>query len=201
MGAINFRFLFGIICFILVSCALLENGYTDEHGHYVPKKPSFTLKDKQSTPSSRIDTINIYKMVEMYNDNILIYPLPDTEKNSKHLYKELNSSCQYIKFHANGRCLFFTIIPRNDLNTPYVLKAKDLLSEKAKKAYYFSPDEENIQIEGFAYGENRGHYVISNYKIDASGENLIMEGKYIKIVYKKEKIPADGNAPNTEFPK
>jgi hypothetical protein len=76
MGAIVIRNIVFIILisFTFVSCSVLQNGYTNEYGQYVPKIPRFKLKDKQGVFPELLDTTNIYRMIEMYNDGNLVYP-------------------------------------------------------------------------------------------------------------------------------
>ena len=81
----------------------------------------------------------------------------------------------------------------DDLGNSNSINQNDLNPEKANKGYYYSPNSKDIQIESFVYGDGQGHYVISNYTLDNSGDTLIMQDKYVKIMYKKETIPLSWN--------
>ena len=65
--------------FSLGSCTLLEKGFTDHNQQYVPKKPKYQLKDKQGGLPTNVDTLAVYRMVEMYNNGELVYPLPNSD--------------------------------------------------------------------------------------------------------------------------
>ena len=176
---------------LLVRCSLLEKGYTNSNKQYVPKKAYFELKDKEGTEIGSIDTLAVYKMVAMYNDGKLIYPL----KSSHGFNKELNSIYNYIKFYKNGRCLDFSIPVKDALGMPNSLKESDMNPNNNyySKDYYYSSNGKDIQIESFVYGAGQGHYVISNYLINGSGSSLTLENKHTKIVYEKQVISVAWN--------
>lgn len=177
-----------VISTLFVSCTLLQNGYTDSNGHYVPKNPSFKLKDKKGFINTKIDTIGIYKMEKVYNNGNLIYP-------SLNSNDELNTIYNYIKFYGNGRCLFFSIPMKDSSSMPNLLKEQNLNPNNphSNKNYYYSIDGKNIQIESFVYGDGRGHYVVLNYTLNDSGGVLTMQDQYTKMIYKKETIPVRWN--------
>jgi hypothetical protein len=41
MGKIKLFYVLIVISACFIDCGLLERGYTDENGHYVPKRPRF----------------------------------------------------------------------------------------------------------------------------------------------------------------
>lgn len=178
-----------IFFFLFGACSILQNGYTNQYGHYIPKKPKFKLKDKQGVFPIGLDTINVYKMVEMYNNDNLIYPKALLTNEERYSYvKELNESNQYIKFYPNGRCLMFTVPIKDSLvGSLNSIKSTNLNPQIAKKSYYYSPDGINIQIESFVRGDGKGYYIITNYVLDE--DKLIMQDKYIKIIYERVIIP------------
>lgn len=189
MGAIVMRnIIFILMSFIFVSCSVLQNGFDDHNGQYVPKRPHYKLKDKQGVFPVMLDTTSVYKMVEMYDDGVLIYPLSNANDG-------LNSIYNYIKFYKNGRCLRFSIQKFDEKGNPIELVEKDLNpnNQYYTKDYYHSSNGTNIQIERFVYGDGTGHYVISDHTLNTSGDTLIRQDKYIKIIYKKETIPLSWN--------
>lgn len=198
MGAIVIRNIVFIILisFTFVSCSVLQNGYTNEYGEYVPKIPRFKLKDKQGVFPELLDTTNIYRMVEMYDDGNLVYPKNNfsTEERYSFIF-EMNQAIRYLKFYPNGRCLMFSIPIKDAFGMPNSLKETDLNpnNQHSSKNYYYSPNGKDIQMESFVYGDGQGHYFISHYTLDNSGDTLIMQDKYLKIIYKKETIPTNWN--------
>ncbi|WP_196890509.1 hypothetical protein [Aureivirga marina] len=173
-----------VLCLFFGACTILDKGFINHNGQYVPKNPNFKLKNKQGNMVGDIDTLAIYKMVEMYNNGKLIYPLNNSEN-------ELNSVSNFIKFYNNGRCLIFSIPVKNAFGKPNKLKKSDLNpnNQHHSKSYYYSSNGKNVQIESFIYGDGQGYYVTTNYIFSESKDTLIMQEKYIKIVYKKESIP------------
>jgi|BioPla2DNA2_1021312.scaffolds.fasta_scaffold19166_5 hypothetical protein len=183
MGAIVIRNIVFIILisFAFVSCSVLQNGYTNEYGQYVPKIPRFKLKDKQGVFPELLDTTCVYRMVEMYLNG---------QKEDLNLNK---TNELYLKFYSKGRYIKFTVSVIDNFGNSNSINQNDLNPEKAIKGYYYSPNGKDIQIESFVYGDGQGHYVISHYTLDNSGDTLIMQGKYLKIIYKKETIPTNWN--------
>jgi len=197
MGKIVIRnIVFILVSFVIVSCSLLQNGFTNEYGQYVPKHPRFKLKDKSGfTIPENLDTVNIYRLIERYDGGKLVYPKSDLTKEEYYSYiRELQEGVQYIKFYANGRCLSFTISAKDKFGNPNQIKETDLNPNNtiSSKNYYYPYNSKNIQIETFAYGDGHGHYVISDYILDNTGNTLISEG-YFRSIYKKETIPLEWN--------
>ena len=176
-----------VFSFIGMGCALLDSGYINEHQQYVPKRPKFKLKDKKGGVLTSIDTLSIYRRVEMYNDGKLVYPLPKEEATGWAI--EANRVRVYIKFYKNGRCLIFSIW--NDDRDP--LKQEDLNPNKGSnhKSYYYSAEGKNVQTEKFIHAQGTGIYVISDYSISDSGDTLIKSDRWSTTVYKKEAIPME----------
>lgn len=56
-----------VLCLFFGACSLFKKGLINHNGQYVPKNPNFKLKNKQGNMIGGIDTLTIYKMVEMYN--------------------------------------------------------------------------------------------------------------------------------------
>ncbi|MDR2221565.1 MAG: hypothetical protein LBE34_02385 [Flavobacteriaceae bacterium] len=173
-----------LIPITFVSCSVFQNGMTNHNEQYVPIKPHYKLKDKQEIFPIMLDTIGVYKMTEMYNNGVLVYPISNSRD-------DLNNIYNYIRFYKNGRCLIFTIPSKNDLGMSNLLKESDLNpnNKNYSKSYYYSSNGTKIQIESFVCGDGKGHYVILDYMLSATGDTLLMQDKYVKIIYKKETIP------------
>lgn len=197
MGAIVVRnIVFILLSFAFVSCNVLQNGYTNKYGQYVPKNPRFKLKDKQGVFPVMLDTISVYKMSEMYHSGKLVFPKSYFSSEERYSSTfEINQVNTYLNFYNNGRCLKFSIPVKDVFGIPNTLKESDLNPNNQfySKNYYYSSNGTNIQIESFVYGDGQGHYVISDYTLDNSGDTLIMQDKYVKIIYKKETIPLSWN--------
>lgn len=168
MLIIIFSFLFG-------ACSILQNGYTNQYGHYVPKNPKFKLKDKRGVFPIGLDTVNVYKLTEMYLNG-------KKEDLNPNKVNEV-----FLKFYSNGRYIRFTVPIKDSLGNPNSIKNSDLNPKMAEKGYYYSPDGSNIQIEDFVYGDGNGHYVITNYILDE--DKLITQHKYFKEIYERVIIP------------
>lgn len=187
-----------ILCLFFEACAVLESGFIDRNGQYVPKRPKYKLKGKQGNVIFDIDTSSIYKLIGMYDHGNLIFPKNNFSKDERYsIVYEINQVNRYLKFYNNGRCLEFSIPTKNNDNTPNFLKMSDLNPNSKRcnysKNYYYTSDGKNIQIENFVYGAGQGHYVILNYIFSASKDTLTMQGENIKMIYKKEAIPLKWN--------
>jgi len=197
MGEVTIRnIVFILMSFTIASCSVLQNGYTNEYGQYVPKKPRFKLKDKQGIFPAMLDTTNVYKMVEMYNNGKLVFPKSNFSSEERYSSTfEINQVNPYLKFYNNGRCLKFSIPVKDVFGMSNALKESELNpnSQFYSKNYYYSSNGTNIQIESFVYGDGKGYYVVLDYILNSSGDTLTMQDKYIKIIYKKEPIPLNWN--------
>ena len=175
-----------IVTVTVLSCSVYGIGYTDENGQYVPRWPNFRLKDKPNNiVPLRLDTNNIYKMFEVYEDGVKIYP------NVKPSF--FSGSLVYMKFYPNGRVLRFSIPAEDGFGNPNQLKEEDLNPNKEyySKDYYYSFDGRNIRIESFVNGDGSGMYVIVNYFLSETGDTIIRHDIVTGIKYKKEIIPPD----------
>lgn len=185
-----------VLCLFFGACSVLEKGLINHNGQYVTKNPNFKLKNKQGNMIGSIDTLAIYKMVEMYNNGNLIYPKNNLSTEERYsIVNEINQVNTYIKFYNNGRCLKFSIPIEDSFGMPNELKENDLSpnNQHYSKNYYYSSNGKNVQIESFVYGDGQGYYVTTNYIFSESKDTLIMQEKGIKIVYKKESIPLNWN--------
>ena len=184
MGAIVRFLAFIALPLLLGACSVLKKGYIDNNQQYVPKNPNFKLKDKGL--HTNVDIIVLYRMVEMYTNGNLVYPLLNSNN-------ELNNINNYIKFYENGRCLSFSIPVKNTLEMTNYLKEEDLNPNNHHyNKNYYSSDGEHVKIESFVPGDGQGYYVILNYIIN-NVDTLIFKDKNTKIVYKKEIIPINWN--------
>lgn len=203
MGAIVFKVIL-LVQFLLLfgTCSLLESGYDDKYGQYVPKIQRFKLKDKKGIFPIGLDTVNVYKLEELYGYNGLIYPKTGlTDKENKSYLKELNMGNYYIKFYPNGRCLEFATLKLFDSQDYNSLRIEDLNpnNNRASKNYYYSSDGKNIQVENFVWGDGQGHYVISNYTLIDSGNTLKRIDNDYRIIYKRVEIPSTWNKYNVDW--
>jgi hypothetical protein len=168
---------------------VLEKGYRNDNGQYVPKKPNFKLKDKPNNniPSS-LDTENIYRLYKMYYQDELEYP------SSKNRYSGLNKLLNYKKFYSNGRCLDVVIPAKDELENPNQLKESDLNSNNSycSKEYYYSKDGKELYNESFVYGEGYGMYIVTSFVLNKTGDTLTLaDKKGSKTIYVKEILPAN----------
>ncbi len=197
MGIAKKNLVIIVLCLFFGACSVLENGYTNKYGQYIPKNPNFKLKNKQGNVIDGIDTLAIYRMVEMYDyRGVLIYPKSNFSSEERYSFiYSLNQVNIYVKFYNNGRCLKFSMLIKDAFGMQNKLKEEDLNpnNQYYSKSYYYSPDGKHIQIESFVYGAGNGHYVISNYIFNESKDTLTKQNKYFKMVYKKESIPLNWN--------
>jgi hypothetical protein len=160
---------------LLGACSVLENGYMNQYGIYVPKHPKFKLKDKPGVQPKDLDTTNIYVLAEWYHDG---------------QRKDLgNGNKVFLKFHSNGRCFMSSFGTKDSLGNPISIGEADLDPKMGLKSYYYSPDGQNLQIEEFVRGDGQGHYVVSNYMLSNMGDTLINADEYTKMVFQKMAIP------------
>ncbi len=182
MGAVNYKIILLAICLMLGSCLVLEKGYVNEYGHYVPKHPRFKLKNKQGVFPVMLDTTAVYKLIDIYNKGQKV----DLSLSAKY--------DQYLKFFSFGKYMRIVIPAKDSLGNINSIKEEDLNPIKAIKGYYFSSDGKNLQVENFVYGEGYGCYVILDYKFDISGDTLYSGILYSSgVVFKKETIPTNWN--------
>jgi hypothetical protein len=180
-SSITFRnIILVLFCFVFGTCAILQRGYTNQYGHYVPKRPNFKLKNKLGIFPKMLDTNNVYKLIERSTDG--------QKENSSNYINDI-----YLKFYPNGRYIRFSIKIKDSIGNFNTIKESDLNPETAKKSYFSSTDGESLQIESFVYGDGQGYYVISNYTISSSGDTLALVDKYSTEVYKRERIPLSWN--------
>ncbi len=181
-----------VLCLFFGACSVLDNGFVNHNGQYVPKHPKFKLKNKQGNVIDGIDTLAIYKRAEVYYEGKLIFPKRNFSKNERYSFIfEMNQVNAFFKFYNKGRCLMLHIPVKDSLGAYRTLKESDLdpNNEHCSKDYYYSADGKNIQIERFVYGEGKGYYTISNYILNESKDTLTLEHEYLKTIYKKEAIP------------
>lgn len=53
-----------LMSFVFGSCSVLQNGFNDLNGQYVPKKPDYELKDKQGVFPVMLDTTRFTKWMK-----------------------------------------------------------------------------------------------------------------------------------------
>ncbi len=175
---------------ISFACGFLNNGFYNEYGQFVPKRPRFKLKDKpQNKIIENIDTVNVFKLSKMYYEGKEIYP--NREVTTRNYYPEYNTI--YIKFFSNGRVLTMSIPSMDSLGNLNNLNEKDLNPRKSNsfKKYYYGKDLFTFEIESFVRGESIGYYLRSKYMINAKGDTLtreMFEGKG-SAIYVKEPLP------------
>jgi hypothetical protein len=155
---------------------LLDLGYDNEYGQYVPKRPKYKLKDKKRhILLENLDTINIYR---------------------RNYYSEYTHTdvIRFIKFYPEGRFLEI-VISEKDFNNQ--LK-KDYLNPQNRRAdmgYYYSKDGKKGLIEVFKGDDmfglffSQGGYRRRPFFLNSSGDTLsvYLYGKY--ETYVKEIIP------------
>ncbi len=167
---------------------MLEKGYRNDKGQYVPKKPNFKLKDKPNNNiPNNLDTVNLYKHYQSYYQD-KIHPSPDDK------YSRLNEITNYIKFYPNGRCLNITITAKDELGNPNQLKELNLDPNNSycSKEYYHSKDGKEVYIERFVYGEGFGMYSVTSFVLNKIGDTLTFDNhKGSKSIYVKEILPID----------
>jgi len=132
-------------------------------------------------------------MVEVYQDGELVYPM-EIKDLSYSLKKELNGIDSYIKFYTNGRCLSFSIFKKDTFGALNSLKLSHMNPNNSycNKNYYYSVNGRDLEIETFVYGGGQGHYVISDYNINSTGDTLITTGdRFFHKKYKKQAIPVE----------
>ena len=178
---------FLIILLILTSCSILQKGYTDHNGQYVPKNPNFKFKVKKSCVFPKnLDTTNIYKLTKSFEFGKQVYPSSDPSNI-------MSNSIYFFKFYKNGRCLGFSITKKDDTGKVNQLKESDLNpnNQYYSKSYYCSEKGQGIKIETFIYGQGFGRYVILDYHLSENGEKLIYQDEHTMEIYQKMKIPSD----------
>ncbi len=197
MGSIKINVFVILILISFTSCSLIgidhwfELGKDDENGQYVPKHDRFKFKDKPNNVFPPIlDTINIYKLMEAYRKDYMVYPINTYSQES---YPWLKRNVSYIKFYSNGRCLSFSIPTKNETGLELSLTRADLNPNNpySSKDYFYCKDGKKIQIENFIYGEGYGMYVIFDYFLNETGDTLKMIYKNSVDVYVKEKLPSN----------
>ncbi len=162
------------------SCSFLSSGYNNEHGQFVPKHPHFRLKDKkQHRIPDDLDTINIYKLNYRFSFGIETYP--------SDAYDDESGMLKYafcLKFYGKGRCMFFGV-------DPYQIMENDLNPNNSycSKEYFYSKDGQTFYIESYFNNQGYGHYMISKYKINKTGDTIIKIGKNSKDIYVREILP------------
>jgi hypothetical protein len=162
----------------------------------VPKVSNFKLKNKKDCQHpNQLDTINVYKMILMYNGVELIYPnINMTSSEESSFIKEINESLKFIRFFSKGRCLAFSIPSKDYFGNQNQLREKDLNPNNTNysKNYYCSDSTgRNIEIESFVYGDGYGRYIRINYTLNTTGDTLFFVSPYTKIIYVKEYIPSN----------
>ena len=196
MGRIEFQKFLALFCFSILSCGSLDKGFKDANGQYVPKKPNFKLKDKPNNIiPSNLDTVNIYRLVKLYDRGKLIYPKKNLTKEEQNSFlRELQMGVQYIKFYPKGRCLNISIKAKDELGSPNKLKEDNLNPNNAYcgKEYYHSNDGKEIYKESFVYGEGYGMYSMTSFVLNKTEDTLtIADKKGSKTIYVKETLPTD----------
>jgi len=188
-----------IILISFSSCSLIgidywfELGEHDENGQYVPKRARFKLKDKPNNiiPAT-LDTLDIYKLVEMYDNGHMVYPT-NNYYTDNYSYTRLKDIVVYIKFYSKGRCSSIVVPSRNEDGIEYSLQRKDLNPNNSvnNKNYYYCTDGNKIKIETFVYGQGYGMYIILDYFLNETGDTLKMIHDNSIDVYVREKLPED----------
>ena len=183
MRKIAFSTLFVVCLMFFSSCSflgfyrpggLLDLGYDNEYGQYVPKRPKYKLKDKKGhILLENLDTINIY---------------------CRYYYSEYTHSdvIRIIKFYPEGRFLEIFIFEKN-----FDKLKKDYLNPRDRRAdmgYYYSKDGKKGLIEIFEGDNQPGLFLSYGYShrpfsLNSSGDTLsvYINGKY--VTYIKEIIP------------
>ena len=132
-----------IFILVLLTTISCSTGYSDKYGIYVPKRPSYKLKNKiGDRVPKELDTLNLYKYYGYYIDNKLV----------KKKFRDPHWNI-YEKFNSNGKAYSFG---SNNL------KEFDLNPNYGSKGYYVFDKKNNIiKYEVFTNG-NGGQYVIIN---------------------------------------
>jgi len=199
MGTIKNKVFVLIILVSFTSCSLIgiehwfESGKVDANGQYVPKRARFKLKDKPSNViPANLDTINIYKRIEMYHNGHMVYPTNDYYVDN-YSYPTLQNIVVFAKFYSKGRCLNIVIPSKNKEGAKYNIKRNDLNPNNSanNKNYYYSKDGKGIEIETFVYGYGYGNYVILDYNLNETGDTLKMIHDRSVDVYVRQKLPED----------
>ena len=185
-----------LLCFSVLSCGSFDKGFTNHNGQYVPKKPNFKLEDKPNNIiPSNLDTVNIYRLVELYDRGKLIYPKKNLTKEEQNSFlQELQMGVQYIKFYPKGRCLNISIKAKDELGNRNQLKEDNLNPNNAycSKEYYHSNDGKEIYKESFIYGEGYGMYSTTSFVLNKSGNTITIDDKKgSKTIYVRETLPID----------
>ncbi len=187
MGAIKIVPIAIFLSILISSCNVLEKGFRNDKGQYVPKKPNFKLKNKlNNNIPGNLDTENIYRLYKMYYQEELEYP------SSEDRYSGLNKLISYKKFYPNGRCLDVAITAKDELGNPNQLKEFNLDPNNpyCSKEYYHSKDGKEVYNESFVYGEGYGRYLITSFILSKTGDTLtIADKKGSKTIYVKEVLP------------
>ena len=190
------------VLFLLMSftsCSLIgiehwfESGKIDTNGQYVPKRERFRLKDKPNNNiPANLDTVNIYKRVEMYHNGHMVYPT-NNYYTDNYSYPTLQNIVSFVQFYLKGRCVSVVIPTKKDDGTVNNLKRGDLNPNDSanNKNYYYSSDGDRIEIETFVYGYGYGNYVILDYFLNETGDTLKMIYENSVDVYVKESLPND----------
>ncbi|HPE41370.1 MAG TPA: hypothetical protein PLI77_09825 [Bacteroidales bacterium] len=207
MGTVKIK-IFGLFFLIFFgSCSLIgiehwfEAGKTDANGQYVPKRERYKLKDKPNNNIPiNLDTVNIYKRIEMYQNGYMVYPTNNYYPEN-YSYYELQDIVSFIQFYPKGRCVSIVISAKGDDGLVNSLKRSDLNPNKPEnnKSYYFSSDGEKIEIETFVYGYGYGDYVILDYYLNEPGDTLKMIYKNSVDVYIKEVLPTEWEKYNIDW--
>lgn len=175
---------------ISFACGFLNNGFYNEYGQFVPKRPKFKFKDKpQNKIIENIDTVNVFKLSKMYYDGNEIFP--NRQVTNKNYYPKYNTI--YVKFFSNGRVLLVSLPTKDSIGSSNEIKEEDLNPNKKNsfKEYYYGNDLYLFEIESFIQGESIGYYLRSKYVINAKGDTItreMFEGKG-SAIYVKESLP------------
>ena len=159
------------LLFLLLSgCSILDLGYTNENGQYVPKRPHFRLKNKRIRFPEGLDTVGVYQL--------LADPSGFQEKKG-------SKYSLYLLFYPNGRLLRI-VTPLNDSLDVECLNPN---STRCSREYWRSIDGKTIQIESFVSADGFGRYLIFNYVLINSGGGLISVDRDSKRTFKRKTIP------------
>lgn len=173
------------VSLILTSCSILQNGYFNDMGQYVPKRPRFELIDKEGMAYGEIDTIHFYKRTLQTLEGSQVYPT--VSRVDRGFDMELNSVDMYLGFLTSGLCVAFSV-PRNFSLTERSLDSIFQMGNYLR-SYYYSSDGVQFEIESFVYGAGNGHYVMTKMNIvDEKGEFLEVRDGLSRIIYNKTGI-------------
>lgn len=159
-----------IFFIFLVSCSLLEKGYTNQYGQYVPKSPRYRLKGRQGTFPDGLDTVNVYKLVYFSTDG--------------HTQRELNYDA-YLVFFPKGR-VGKIVVPAGDSLNVFHLNPNN---RRFEKCYWRSPDGKTVQIESFVIADGFGMYIILDYNLVDLGSTLTIRDRTYIEVFRKKLVP------------